>query len=651
MNQFQRFVRAFQAGIQATSKAAPDLKSVSDAISAGIDAGVVPSLDTVEKALGSKASKLDIRKYEHDVAYASLLAGLRTFASRSEKIPAYGSSEEDRLLSSIWRTEPILAGAIYSMSAKMTAMSWKITGKRASALRIARMFANAAYIDGRSWDGFLASTTQDFYTTNRGVFWETPRAGKTEYGQLSDIGHIDALNCTLTGNIRTPMEYVSEVTGQNVKFKQGEYLHFASLPSPREEHLGIGFCAVSRALRAAKLLIGLHDYDEEKLNNLPPEGVATVSGLTMDEFQDAIVLWQNQRRSDNSLTFPQVLWLIGSQPNTEVKVGFQGFSQLPESFNRQEVVNQYINTLAMCFGVDAREFWAISSGSLGTASESEIQHLKAKGKGSGEFITITERRLNSLLPEGVDFNYDTQDIEEDATAATTAKLWIDAFLPLVTTTVGEDGNVVKSQKPSDHLTSSMAEDRDEVMKEKVMPAKNGRPGNSADYTGTGDRAGGMNAPMNVQGKPIISVKEFLRLLADKGVIPDYLVKDERIAIEDSDIHMKEEGGHPEDDACFEWRNGILKELRMSSSIQLTSQDSPVVEKEVPVDEKPEKDSLKIKRRIKGAPISDSEVQRGTSVTKKTVEAEMKVWGDNPELAPHILTDEEVEDLKLKALQQ
>jgi hypothetical protein len=642
-NLLQRFSRGFKAGLNAARSAAPDLAAVSAALDAGIQAGVIPVFDKeVTKSLDDR-SKLDIRRMDHDIAYAGLLQGLRSFSSRSAAIPEYGSANEDEIYSKIWRTEPILAGAIYSMSAKMTAMSWKITGKRQSALNIARIFANAVFMDGRSWDGFLSSTTQDFYTTNRGVFWETPKAGNAEYGKLMDIGHIDAMACELTGNVEEPMMYTSEVSGQEVRFKPGEYLHFTSLPSPREVHLGVGFCAVARAFRAAKLLIGLHDYDSEKLDNLPPEGVATVSGLTMDEFKDAIALWQSQRKMDNSLTFPQVLWLIGSQPNTEVKVGFQGFSQMPEQFDRQTVINQYINTLAMCFGVDAREFWAISSGSLGTAAESEIQHLKAKGKGSGEFITITERRLNSLLPENVDFDYDTQDIEEDATAATTAKLWIDAYLPLVTTSIDASGNVIDSKKPADHLTSKMSEDRN---KEKVDPVKNGMSGNSANYTGTGDRAGGLNAPVTVKGEPILSVRDFLRLLADKGVLPDYLVKDTRVAIQDADIHMKEVG-YTEDDACFEWRNGILKEVRLPAIVVNLADSNSDEESYVDKEGEAEESALKIKRGIKGTPIADDEVQRGAAVNKNTVNAEMKIWQENPELSDHALTEDEIKALNLK----
>jgi hypothetical protein len=257
--------------------------------------------------------------------------------------------------------------------------------------------------------------------------------------------------------------------------------------------------------------------------------------------------------------------------------------------------------------------------------------------------------LNSLLPEGVDFSYDTQDIEEDATAATTAKLWIDAYLPLVTTSIDENGNVITAKKPADHVTSNMAEDADEALKEKVNPAKNGRPGNSANYTGTGDRAGGLNSAVTVQGTPILSVKDFLRLLADKGVIPDYLVKDKRIAVQDSEVHLKEYG-HPEDEACFEWRNGIIKEIQLPG-ITLNSADIPdVTKQDDSVDELPEAPKFKIdrnvKREIKGDPIPDAEVERGAAPTKNALKAEMEIWEENPELAPHALTPEEIDGIKL-----
>ena len=475
------------------------VEGISNTIDKGIHKGVIETLDGSQILKQKHKSKLDIRNTTKDLAFIRLYSYIKNLTTSNDGIPEYGDSSRDEYLNNFWRQEPILAGAVYSMAAKMTALRWSVTGRKNLATHAAKLLARAMYsINGNDWGGFIASTAQDFYTTDRGVFWETPKAGSKLLGKLQELAHIDSLNCTLTGNSKYPMIYQSQVTGQQLKFRPGEFIHFTSMPSPREKDLGIGFCAVSRAYKAAKLLIGLHDYDAEKLANLPPEGIAAITGLTKDEFRDAIDLWNAKRESKNSLTYPQVLWLIGSQPNSQVSVQFAGFSQIPESFDRNDVITQYVNTLALAFGVDAREFWPVSTSSLGTAAESEIQHMKAKGKGPGEFISIVERRINGELPEGVNFGFDTQDIEEDASAAAVAKAWIDAYMPLT-------------------------------------------------------KAGGAL-------EDIISKEDFMRLLADKAVLPDYMVHDDRIAVDDDDVHIK--SYHASEVGKYVWNNGILKEVAM-----------------------------------------------------------------------------------------
>lgn len=378
------------------------------------------------------------------------------------------------------------------------------------------------------------------------------------------------------------------------------------MPSGRERYLGIGLCAVSRALKAAKLLMGLHDYDSEKLSNLPPEGVASVTGLTMAEFNDALAMWMSARKKDNSLTFPQVLWLIGSQPNADVKVNFVGFSQVPESFDRKVVVNQYVNTLALCFGVDAREFWPVSSGALGTAAETEVQHMKARGKGPGEYITTTERAINGELPDGVEFKYDTQDIEEDMEAAMVAKAWVEAYLPLTT-------------------------------------------------------AGGA-------AEEILSKDELMRLLADKGVVPDWMVRDDRIIADD--MGMEEKYWTHDDVIIIEWNEGVLKQKPLptyklqSFGVEVYANDSDMAEylDGIPYAEsveeksllriqrggngweqtdaateflKQENDEEEPVRNIRGKPIPEKESIKGASVTRSAIEQELELWASHPVLSQYL----------------
>jgi hypothetical protein len=391
----------------------------------------LPELPAVLKGRPTNdPSRQDVHTQDDVDIMAPMFHHIISMANR-EGIPKRGSQDYRYWLDKLWKDEPILAGAVYSMEAKMQAMSWRILGGRNNANRMSSMLARARYLGGVGWSGFIGASAIDFYTQDLGVFWEVLREGDSQWGRMSDLATIDSRNCIMTGNVSKPVYYASSVVSQEIYYKPGEFIHFDSMPSPDEREWGSGYCAVSRASRAAKLLIALHDYDAEKLSNLPPEGIASVTGLTDREFRQAIVMWQAERKKNNSLTFPQVMWLVGNNPGAKVSVDIASFSQVPESFDRQTVVSQYVNTLALCFGVDTREFWAISTGALGTASEAEVQHMKARGKGGGEFISLVERALNAEFPQDTTFEFDTQDVEEDMIAAGIAKAWVDAYLPLV----------------------------------------------------------------------------------------------------------------------------------------------------------------------------------------------------------------------------
>lgn len=643
-------VTRLQRAVTAFNRNPIDINAVSKQLDQMIASG---SLETVESKEVPRDSKLDIRKTTHDLAYASAFNSLRLMVkdldSKTQKIPPRGYPERDNYLAEYWRIEPIMAGAVYSMVAKMQSLRWVITGKRLPAMRAAKLLSRAAHMGGYDWGGFIGSVASDFYTVNRGTFIETAKDGDPLFTPMSDIGHMDALCCTLTGNNEFPVVYSSAETGQTVRFMPGEFIHFASMISPREMDLGGGFCFVDRAYRAAKLLIGLHDYDEEKLNNLPPEGIASVTGLTMDEFQDAVTLYQAGRKRDNSLTFPQVLWLIGSQPNAAVNVSMTGFSQLPEAFNRKEVVDQYVSTLALDAGVDVREFWSLSGGGLsGSAGESEIQHLKAKGKGPGEFISTMERHINGEFPETADFNFDTQDIEEDANAAAIAKAWIDAFMPLYNLPT----------KGSDKQIETNADGQQVVGKANPRPDKpNGAPTLPTPMLPKVDTGGGMGSSsggQNKQAEQVIDKEQLLRLLVDKGVLPDYMVSDERVAVTDTSVHnyWYKSLGHDDDVTQFVYEKGAIKELRPKPIVINTkpSMDLPVAEllEEDKEDKalaalqalkQQETDIYAAKRNIRGAPIPEGEVVRGNKVTAKVIHEELERWRNNDILKAYAISPE------------
>jgi hypothetical protein len=91
-----------------------------------------------------------------------------------------------------------------------------------------------------------------------------------------------------------------------------------------------------------------------------------------------------------------------------------------------------------------REFWPLSSGSLGTATETEVMHQKAKGKGIGKVISTLERAINwKVLPSSIEFKFDFQDDEEDllraqiedAKTTTIMKMWDPIGQPVAPTEI------------------------------------------------------------------------------------------------------------------------------------------------------------------------------------------------------------------------
>lgn len=377
------------------------------------------------------ASRLDYRRTKRVVSSQYFYDFIESFAKRGKEFPKRGTHEYDRKLDELWKKEPILAGTVYGMVAKAQSKPWQIEGGRNNSRKSARMLANAKFSYWKAgWWGFAGMSALDFYTTRLGTMWGMLRRDNAQFGQLIGLEHIDSLSCYLTGSVTKPVRYESAETGQTIFFKNGEILNITSLGLSREKELGAGFCAVERALQAARVLVLLLDYDEEKLLNLPPEGIASVSGLTQDEFLDAIAMWQEARKGDGSLTFPQVLWLLSQQPGQNVNVDVASFSNLPEQFNRESVVNAYVNTLANAFGVSASDIWFMGGGPFGTGKEAELQHVLAKGKGEGEWFSVTTEEINKELPEDVVFTYNTQDIGEDLIAAQTAQAWITALQPL-----------------------------------------------------------------------------------------------------------------------------------------------------------------------------------------------------------------------------
>lgn len=369
-----------------------------------------------EKATASKATNNTFQegKYTSDEmgALYMMLGSLS-----SDGIPAYGNPARDVYLSKIWREEPIMAGAVYAMTAMVGAWDYTLTGVEQWASYYLDMLNRAD--DGKGWQAFIERFVVDLLTVDRGGFVEVARSGDNADMRALDIYNMDALRSRPVNNSDYPVAWRRD-DGKWIRIPAANVVHQVLLPSARDSDRNIGFSPVSRALKASQLLLLLHDHDAQKLSNLPPDGVAVVNGLSIEKLLRYMALYQARRQSRGQSVFPGVLWIaggasagMGNMPKVELDL--TSFSEMPEQFDRLVMYEIYAKILALCFGVDVGEFWLIQHSGATKASQT-IQHQKAKGKGPGDLASGIERWINwNVLGDSVEFVFDQRDDESDVT--------------------------------------------------------------------------------------------------------------------------------------------------------------------------------------------------------------------------------------------
>ncbi len=319
-----------------------------------------------------------------------------------------GTNEREKQLRDLWKKESILAGAVGSMVQKIGSLGFTVTGGRNKARLAADVLRYAN--DGRGWTDYIQRTAEAFFTQDKGAITELGRPVQGSKA-VAAIYSIDPSRIEITGNREKPFRYHGRSTGQIIDLGDSDTFQLQSMPRIEEDLDRWGFCAVSRAAQAAQLMVTLTEYDSEKLNDLPPQGIAAITGLTQAQVRNAIALYNDEKTQKNLRTFPGLLWLASI--SGQVKVDLTSFSELPDQFDRNSAVLFYVYTLAVDFGVDARELWPATIAGA-TKADALVQAMKAKGKGPGEIMTAIERSINSfILPPGVSFQFDFQDDDED----------------------------------------------------------------------------------------------------------------------------------------------------------------------------------------------------------------------------------------------
>jgi hypothetical protein len=345
-------------------------------------------------------------------------------------ISPWWSPARDRQLREFVKKSDHLAGAVYTMQAKMTAIPFRIEPRDRTiqehvwqAEQLTDLLLSASEF-GEGWQAFFGKWVEDNVVTDNGAFAEIIGPGDPAgplAGQPVSVAHLDSQRCTRTGNAEYPVIY-EDMDGQRYKLHYTRVLYAAQMPSPIAEMYAIGYSPVSRCINVAQNLIDVLTYKQEKMGSRPHRVILIPKGgLDPQDVASAFQLAENVMDAQGLTRYSKTV-VVGSSTIPEAGMEVVELSSLPDGFDEETSTTLGMATIAMAFGMDARELWpAMQAGA--TRADAIVQHLKQRGKGPGQILQTTESLFNyKFLPTHLKLVFDFQDDAQDRQVADIRKV-------------------------------------------------------------------------------------------------------------------------------------------------------------------------------------------------------------------------------------
>lgn len=336
------------------------------------------------------------------------------YASVADDIPLWGTSPaaRDMKLREFWPTEPMLASALFSTVARYAAFGWQLDGPDRTVGQYDRMLHNVEM--GAGWEQMTIKFLIDYFTQDNGAFLEVVRFDDSPDSPVATLNHLDSARCVRTGRTDVPVIYWDR-WGKPHDMKWYQIIAMAEFPSPIESMRGMGYCAVTRMLRAAQIMRDIGVHEREKISGRFSKVIWLVSGVNTKTITDAMTKHQSEADGQGLTRYIQPLVLASLDPTAKVSAEKLELASLPDGWDAEKNFRLYITQLALAFGTDYQDFAPLSTGNMGNSQQSETLHLKARGKGPRLFMTQMEHRFNfhGVLPNNIKFTFGDQDVAED----------------------------------------------------------------------------------------------------------------------------------------------------------------------------------------------------------------------------------------------
>jgi hypothetical protein len=318
------------------------------------------------------------------------------------------SRKRDIWLSKVVRKEPYLLGVLQSVVSIDKNRGWTIIGGKIQVNKyVGILHGFQAAPDLYGWRNSISMSAESFYRSDLGAVVETGRTQKN--GPLAALYTVDPTKCKLTGDIEYPLKY-STANNDKADWEPMDYFRVSSFPTVAENMNGLGFCAVSRCLEIAKLVVSVFEHYREQLGSKAPKGILTIQGVSLDQWLASLEESTDALKELEREYYSGVQVLASENP---ISVNLTSLSNLPNQFEYDTFVSLAMYGYALAFGYDPREFWPVSGGTLGTGKETESQHRKATSKGGLDFALGFQEKMQEELPPTLEYEFEQRDVEGD----------------------------------------------------------------------------------------------------------------------------------------------------------------------------------------------------------------------------------------------
>lgn len=362
----------------------------------------------------------DVTERAYPVAHPIILS----VAQASQTIVPWGVDPRtrDKQLRSFWISEPWLASVVYSVSIRNASFVWEIRGSDPSkptpkhtAKAVEQVLKHSNR--GKGWKNLILKTCIDMFCQDNGAFWEIIRIKNRPDSAVINISHLDAAQCQRTGDPEYPVIYTDR-EGREKVLRWWQVRTIEEFPSPIENALDLQYCATTRCLLAAEIIQSISVYKQEKVGGTFTKAIDAVSGITQQNIDDALAIAQEQNLNKGLFRFSLPVIVPGIDPTSPLSHIHIDLASLPDNFNEDTSFKWYVAQLAAAFGVDYQEIAPLMTGNLGSSQQSEIMHLKTRGKGPAVVMGMFESLINDgLIPSNVEFVFLEQDLRSESEKA------------------------------------------------------------------------------------------------------------------------------------------------------------------------------------------------------------------------------------------